>query len=275
MAITPVNLSASLFRSLRSVDAGEKATAATAVKLATGLKVDSSSNSDSFALAQQLRGKIQVASALNQGLNSASGVVSTGMSGVNALSDLNVEIQAKLFELANGANNEAQKDILKSEVGNLLQQAQSFVSNSSFNGVNLIDADASDVSTLSSENGDELVVGSQSGVGTAVNALQTAISDEAKIGNPMSIIENEFAAFQSTLSGATSLLVSAQDAIQGRQDELINFEQLAAEGLGGLVDANIGRETVSLASKNVQSQLAVQTASIANSASSNILSLFK
>ena len=275
MAITPVNLSASLFKSLRSVDAGEKATAATAVKLATGLKVDSSSNSDSFALAQQLRGKIQVASALNQGLNSASGVVSTGLSGVNALSDLNVEIEGKLFELANGANNEAQKDILKSEVGNLLQQAQSFVSNSSFNGVNLIDADASDVSTLSSENGDELVVGSQSGVGTAVNAMQTAISDEAKIGNPMSIIENEFAAFQSTLSGATSLLVSAQDAIQGRQDELINFEQLAAEGLGGLVDANIGRETVSLASQNVQSQLAVQTASIANSASSNILSLFK
>jgi flagellin len=275
MAITPVNLSASLFKSLRSVDAGEKATAATAVKLATGLKVDSSSNSDSFALAQQLRGKIQVASALNQGLNSASGVVSTGLSGVNALSDLNVEIEGKLFELANGANNEAQKDILKSEVGNLLQQAQSFVSNSSFNGVNLIDADASDVSTLSSENGDELVVGSQSGVGTAVNALQTAISDEAKIGNPMSIIENEFAAFQSTLSGATSLLVSAQDAIQGRQDELINFEQLAAEGLGGLVDANIGRETVSLASQNVQSQLAVQTVSIANSASGNILSLFK
>ena len=275
MAITPVNLSASLFKSLRSVDAGEKATAATAVKLATGLKVDSSSNSDSFALAQQLRGKIQVASALNQGLNSASGVVSTGLSGVNALSDLNVEIEGKLFELANGANNEAQKDILKSEVGNLLQQAQSFVSNSSFNGVNLIDADASDVSILSSENGDELVVGSQSGVGTAVNALQTAISDEAKIGNPMSIIENEFAAFQSTLSGATSLLVSAQDAIQGRQDELINFEQLAAEGLGGLVDANIGRETVSLASQNVQSQLAVQTASIANSASGNILSLFK
>ena len=275
MAITPVNLSASLFKSLRSADAGEKATAATAVKLATGLKVDSSSNSDSFALAQQLRGKIQVASALNQGLNSASGVVSTGLSGGNALSDLNVEIQGKLFELANGANNEAQKDILKSEVGNLLQQAQSFVSNSSFNGVNLIDADASDLSTLSSENGDELVVGSQSGVGTAVNTLQTAISDEAKIGNPMSIIENEFAAFQSTLSGATSSLVSAQNAIQGRQDELINFEQLAAEGLGGIVDANIGRETVSLASQNVQSQLAIQTASIANSASGNILSLFK
>ena len=275
MAITPVNLSASLFKSLRSVDAGEKATAATAVKLATGLKVDPSSNSDSFALAQQLRGKIQVASALNQGLNSASGVVSTGLAGVNALSDLNVEIQGKLFELANGANNEAQKDILKSEVGNLLQQAQSFVSNSSFNGANLIDADASDVSILSSENGDELVVGSQSRVGTAVNALQTAISDEAKIGNPMSIIENEFAAFQSTLSGAASSLVSAQNAIQGRQDELINFEQLAAEGLGGIVDANIGRETVSLASQNVQSQLAVQTTSIANSPSGNILSLFK
>ena len=275
MAITPVNLSASLFKSLRSVDAGEKATATTAVRLATGLKVDPSSDSDSFALAQQLRGKIQVASALNQGLNSVSGAVSTGMSGANALSDLNVEIQGKLFELANGGNNEAQKDILESEVGNLLQQAQSFVSNSSFNGVNLISTDASDVSTLSSENGDELVVGSQGGVGGAVNTLQSAILDETKIGNPQSIIENEFAAFQSTLSGAISSLASSQNSIQGRQEELINFEQLAAEGLGGLVDANIGREAVSLASQNVQSQLAVQTASIANSSSGNILSLFK
>ena len=275
MAITPVNLSASLFKSLRSVDAGEKATATTAVRLATGLKVDASSDAASFALAQQLRGKIQVASALNQGLNSVSGAVSTGMSGVNALSDLNVEIQGKLFELANGGNSEAQKSILKSEVGNLLQQAQSFVSNSSFNGVNLIGADASDVSTPSSENGDELVVGSQSGVGGAVNTLQSAILDETKIGNPQSIIENELAAFQSTLSGAISSLASSQNSIQGRQEELINFEQLAAEGLGGLVDANIGREAVSLASQNVQSQLAVQTASIANSSSGNILSLFK
>ena len=275
MAITPVNLSASLFKSLRSVDAGEKATATTAVRLATGLKVDAPSDGASFALAQQLRGKIQVASALNQGLNSVSGAVSTGMSGVNALSDLNVEIQGKLFELANGGNNEAQKDILKSEVGNLLQQAQSFVSNSSFNGVNLIGADASDVSTPSSENGDELVVGSQGGVGGAVNTLQSAILDETKIGNPQSIIENELAAFQSTLSGAISSLASSQNSIQGRQEELINFEQLAAEGLGGLVDANIGREDRSLTSQNVQSQLAVQTASIANSSSSNILSLFK
>ena len=275
MAITPVNLSASLFKSLRSVDAGEKATATTAVRLATGLKVDASSDSASFALAQQLRGKIQVASALNQGLNSVSGAVSTGMSGINALSDLNVEIQGKLFELANGGNNEAQKNILKSEVGNLLQQAQSFVSNSSFNGVNLIGAGASDVSTLSSENGDELVVGSQGGVGGAVNTLQSAVLDETKIGNPQSIIENELAAFQSTLSGAISSLASSQNSIQGRQEELINFEQLAAEGLGGLVDANIGREAVSLASQNVQSQLAVQTASIANSSSGNILSLFK
>ena len=275
MAITPVNLSASLFKSLRSIDAGEKATATTAVRLVTGLKVDASSDSASFALAQQLRGKIQVASALNQGLNSVSGAVSTGMSGVNALSDLNVEIQGKLFELANGGNSEAQKDILKSEVGNLLQQAQSFVSNSSINGVNLIGADASDVSTPSSENGDELVVGSQGGVGGAVNTLQSAILDETKIGNPQSIIENELAAFQSTLSGAISSLASSQNSIQGRQEELINFEQLAAEGLGGLVDANIGREAVSLASQNVQSQLAVQTASIANSSSGNILSLFK
>ena len=275
MAINPISSDANLFKSLRSINAGEKASSKTLERLATGRNGSSSSNSASFALGQELKGKIQVASSLNKGLSGAGGSVSTSLAGVNALSDLSVEIEGKLFELANGSNSEAQTNILRNDVGNLLQQAQAFVSNSSFNEVNLLNSEASDVTVLASENGGNIVVESQSEVGDAVTALQNTVADGTKIENPLAVIQNEFAVLKSSLSDASSSLGGAQRSINGRQDDLFNFEQLATEELGGLVDADIARETALSISQDVQSQLATQAFSIANSSTRSILSLFK
>jgi flagellin len=275
MGINPISSDANFFKSLRSINAGEKASSKTLERLATGRNGKSSANSASFALGQELKGKIQVASSLSKGLSGVGGSVSTSLAGINALSDLSVEIEGKLFELANGSNSEAQTDILKNDVGNLLQQAQTFVSNSSFNEVNLLNSEASDVSVLAAENGDNIVVGSQSGVGDAVTALQNTVVDETRIEDPLAVIQNEFAVLKSSLSDASSSLANVQRSIDGRQDNLVNLEQLALEELGGLVDADIARETALSISQDVQSQLATQAFSIANSSTRSILGLFK
>lgn len=275
MAINPISSNADLFKSLRGINAAEKASSKTLERLATGRNGNSSSNSASFALAQELKGKIQLASSLNKGLSGAGSAISTSLAGVNALSELSVEIEGKLFELGNGSNSEAQTGILRNDVGNLLQQAQTFVSNSSFNEVNLINSEASGVSVLAAENGDNLVVESQSGVGDAVTALQNAVSDDTRIENSLAVIQNEFAVLKSSLSDASVSLAGTQRSIDGRQDDLFNFEQLATEELGGLVDADIARETALSISQDVQSQLATQAFSIANNSTRSILGLFK
>jgi flagellin len=275
MAINPISVGPDFFKSLRSINSLEKAFSKTTERLSSGLKVNSFSESASFAVAQELRSKTQVASALNQGLSNIKGAVSTSLAGVNAISDLTLEIQVKLVELANSGNNGSQTSILRNEVGNLLEQAQTFVLNSTFSDVNLIESSAPDASALASDSGDKIRVSSQGMVGDSVTTLQIAVSDEVKISNPVVVIQNEFSALQSSLSDAAGSLGEAQRTVVARQDSLLDFQQSINEGLGNLVDSNLGRDAALLVAQNVQSQLTNQSLSIANSLASNIVKLFK
>jgi flagellin len=275
MAINPISAGPDFFKSLRSISSTEKASSKTIERVSSGLKVNSFSDSASFAVAQELRSKTQVASALNQGLSNIKGAVSTSLSGVNAISDLTLEIQGKLIELAGSGDNDSQTSILRNEVGNLLGQAQTFILNSTFNDVNLIESSALDVSALASDSGDKILVSSQGTVGDSVTTLQTTVLDEAKISNPVIVIQNEFAALQASLSDAAGSLGGVQRTIIARQDSLLDFQQSVNEGLGNLVDANLGRDAALLVAQNVQSQLTNQSLSIANSLASNIVKLFK
>ena len=108
-----------------------------------------------------------------------------------------------------------------------------------------------------------------------MTALQNAVSDDTRIENSLAVIQNEFAVLKSSLSDASVSLAGTQRSIDGRQDDLFNFEQLATEELGGLVDSDIARETALSISQDVQSQLATQAFSIANSSTRSILGLFK
>ena len=275
MAINPISVGPDFFKSLRSISSIEKASSKTIERVSSGLKVNSFSDSASFAVAQELRAKTQVASALNQGLSNIKGAVSTSLSGVNAISDLTLEIQEKLVEIANSGDNASQTSILKNEVGNLLEQAQTFVLNSTFNGINLIETSAPDASALTSDSGDKILVLSQGKVGDSLATLQNAVLDEAKISNPVGVIQNEFSALQASLSDAAGSLGEAQRTIVARQDSLLDFQQSVNEGLGTLVDANLGRDAVLVAAQNIQSQLATQSLSIANSLAGSIVKLFK
>jgi flagellin len=275
MAINPISVGPDFFKSLRSINSLEKAFSKTTERLSSGLKVNSFSDSASFAVAQELRSKTQVASALNQGLSNIKGAVSTSLAGVNAISDLTLEIQVKLVELANSGNNGSQTSILRNEVGNLLEQAQTFVLNSTFSDVNLIESSAPDASALASDSGDKIRVSSQGMVGDSVTTLQIAVSDEVKISNPVVVIQNEFSALQSSLSDAAGSLGEAQRTVVTRQDSLLDFQQSINEGLGNLVDANLGRDAALLVAQNVQSQLATQSLSITNSLAKSVVKLFK
>jgi flagellin len=275
MAINPISAGPDFFKSLRSISSTEKASSKTIERVSSGLKVNSFSDSASFAVAQELRSKTQVASALNQGLSNIKGAVSTSLSGVNAISDLTLEIQGKLIELAGSGDNASQTSILRNEVGNLLGQAQTFILNSTFNDVNLIESSALDVSALASDSGDKILVSSQGTVGDSVTTLQTTVLDEAKISNPVAVIQNEFSALQASLSDAAVSLGGVQRTIVARQDSLLDFQQSVNEGLGNIVNANLGRDAALLAAQNVQSQLAKQSLSIANSLAGSIVKLFK
>ncbi len=271
MAINSINTSSSVFASLRSINSINNSNATTQNRVSTGLKVFGAlSNASNFAIGQGLRGELGAISSVSQGLKATSGTASVANAGATALSNLSSDIRVKLIELSNPGNTAEQSSILQNDLSNLLNQAQDLVSNSSFNGTNLLQSGATDVNTLASVDGGTVTVSAQGAVGDAVTALQGALG-----GDPTTILQNEFADFETALNDALGSIGADQRRISQQNQSLQAIADATEEGLGNIVDADLGRESARLTAQSVQSQLSIQTFSIANNSRSSVLGLFR
>ena len=271
MAIDSVNTNSSAFASLRSINASNNASSTTQKRISTGLKVGSAlSDASNFAIAQGLKGELKSLSALSQGLNQTQGAAAVATAGATGLSNLASDIRVKLVELSNQGSSAAQRKTLENDLGSLLNQAQDLVSNSTFNGVNLLQSGATDLKTLGTGNGDVVTVSAQGPVGDAVTALQGAIG-----GDPIAIMQNEFADLQAALNRAVGSFGSDSRQLAQQNQGLQAIADATEEGLGNIVDANLGRDAAKLAAQSVQNQLSIQTFNIANNSTSVIASLFR
>lgn len=271
MAINSINTNSSVFTSLRTINSQNSSQADTQNRVSTGLKIASAlADASNFSIAQGLRGELRASSAVNQGLNNTAGATSVALAGTTALSDLAGDIQTRLVELSNPANTVQQNELIQQDLNRLLEQAGQFVQDSSFNGTNLLESGAEDVETPANADGGTLIVSGQGGVGDAVAALQGALG-----GDPATILANEFTNFEAAVNGALGSLGADQRAIQQQTQQNQDIADATEEGLGNIVDAELGRESARLAAQDVQSQLSVQTLGIANQSTQSILGLFR
>ena len=77
------------------------------------------------------------------------------------------------------------------------------------------------------------------------------------------------------LTTAATDLGSAKSRIDMQQDFVSGLMDAISTGIGQLVDADLNEESTKLQALQTQQQLGIQALSIANSNSSNILSLFR
>ena len=224
---------------------------------------------------QTFRSKLGVSSTLTQNLGNSRGAVAVAQSGVKNLSELTTSIQEKLISLANSNNSDAEVKSITKDLENLLKQAQQFVASSEFNSVNLLSANAKDLSVVATEAGDKVTVTSQSSLGAAVTSLEQAIQNGVRIGDPNSILQSEFKSFQTALSDATVSLGASDRAISFRQQGLQDFNETLIKNLGNLVESDIERDVIRNTALSVQTQLSRQALSISNGNPSSIIKLFK
>ncbi|MCJ9673972.1 hypothetical protein MOV61_20095 [Neorhizobium sp. BETTINA12A] len=77
------------------------------------------------------------------------------------------------------------------------------------------------------------------------------------------------------LISATAKLGSISKRIDMQSDFVSKLTDSIDKGIGRLVDADMSEESTKLKALQTQQQLAIQSLSIANSSSENILSLFR
>lgn len=104
----------------------------------------------------------------------------------------------------------------------------------------------------------------------SINTLNITSLTTAELAEALTLVEAGLQA----LTSAASELGSISMRI-GLQEEFVSTTDLIDSGIGRLVDADMNEESTRLKALQTQQQLAIQSLSIANTSSENILQLFR
>jgi len=242
-------------------------------RVSTGLKVIGAiDNASSFAIAQGIRGDIKSYQAVSQGIANAQGTSTVALAGVNAISDVLGDIQAKITEGLSPGNSTQQQSVLQADFNNLVTQINQFISSSNYNGRNLLSSAACNANVISNIDGTTIVLRASSQV-TAASTVLAAQSISSTSNALVALTRlNEARVTIATILGnlgADTRTITFQDDFIGKISDAQEI------GLGTIVDADLAKESAKLQALQVQQQLSIQTLNIANGNPSVLLALFQ
>lgn len=244
-------------------------------RINTGLKVaGAKDNGGIYAIAQAMRGDVAAYGAVNQSLNRAKSVVDVGLAAGESISDLLTQMKEKVVAAADASLDTNSRNALNEDFVALRKQLASIVSNASFNGRNLINTATGFQAIASADGASKISVNAEnlSLGGTVVTiAAAATITTQAAASTMITTVN--------TSLNNTNQALARLGSISKRLDIQMEFASKVSDaltaGIGNLVDADLSVESARLQSLQVKQQLGLQALSIANSAPSAVLSLFR
>jgi flagellin len=242
----------------------------------SGMKVATArDNGAVFAIAQNERAQVagyqSVISSLNNGTSSVDVALSAGQS----ISDLLIQMKQQALSASDSSLDTASRNALNSSFNALLGQITTIVTNATFNGFNLVDGSASQITALASADGTRRITVAAQNMslsGTIVTVGATAsIATQSAASTLVATIQTSLTNVDSALAKLSA--GAAKFSIQATFSQ--NLSDTLTTGIGNLVDANMAQESASLQALQVKQQLGVQALAIANQAPQTILSLFQ
>lgn len=275
-----INVNAGALSALRNLNLTSKDLNHTQNRINTGLQINSAKdNAAIFSIAQKLRGDLRGYNAVKQSIDRGISTVDVALAAAGTISDLLIEMKEKAVAAADPGLDSSSRTALSQDFTALRDQIATIVSNSSFNGTNLIDAGTNVISAITNPDAtQQLTVGhedmsiSSLSVGgiitiTAAWDIDTLAEAQSAVTRLVTSLDNVNAALTRLGSGATGLEQNRTFA-----DKLADVIEI---GIGNLVDADMAKESATLQALQVKQQLGIQALSIANQSPQSILSLFQ
>jgi flagellin len=242
-------------------------------QIQTGYRVaDSMDDASTFTVAQGIRGNLQAYTAVMNSLTNGAGLGAVTESALTNISNLIGNLQAKITQLADGSIGNNQRTIYAADFSAMTNQISNFIRQANYNGVNLLSNNSSARTFLADVTASTLTVASRSTVHTAFSAFTaSSVSSVTAATAALTSLSTFGAAVSSALGG------NAGDTRSLRlQSNLLNaIVDSTTQGLGAVIDADIGKASASAQSRQVQQQLAVQQLSIANQQPTVILGIVR
>ena len=250
-------------------------------RVSSGLAISSGKdNAAYFAISETMRGDSGMFDAINEGLTSTRNSVATARLGAETVADLAQQFTERVaFAQGSGVNL---ADV-QSELDSIADQISTAISQSTFNGDDLVSGAAATQAVVSgiSRTGGTFAATTMTFDSVNLSAIQTALDavDVVTAG------ATSQAALQATLTTAEAQLGLAIDAatslgvaeksIEAQQSFLGSLTDTLDQGVSSMVDAEMEEEAARLQALQTQQQLATQALAMANSSPQSVLSLFR
>src|ERR1700712_2749413 len=306
--MTSINTNNSAMAALQTLRGINSALGKTPNAVSTGLRVSKASDNAAYwSIATTMKSDDGAMGAVSDALGLGAAKVDTASTAMDSAISIVQTIKAKLVTAEEGSVN---KGDVQDEISQLQQQLSSVAQSASFSGQNWVVASSgasasvvssfvrsatggvsvqnasytfSDTATgnvLFGSNSVGVITTSSGILGTtttfgsssySVYSLDITNMTSGGIDTALSMVESALKA----MTSAGSKLGSMSSRIDLQTSFVSSLSDSIQSGVGKLVDADMEEESSKLSALQTQQQLAVQSLSIANSSSQNILSLFR
>lgn len=243
----------------------------------TGLKVATAKDDGAtWAIAQNQRATIGALESVKDSLNRGSSIVDVALTGAGTISDLLIQMKAKLLAATDVTLDATSRSALNEDFKALRDQIKRAVSSADFNGTNLLKTGATAVMAIASAAADRLTVKAEvMGLGAAGSAITLTAAASFSSAATASALISTLTTSITNVSAAAARLGTGSKSLQMQNDFMSKLSDTMTAGVGNLVDADLAKDSAKLQALQTKQQLGVQALSIANQGPTALLSLFK
>jgi flagellin len=245
--------------------------------VSTGLQVGSArDNGAVWAIAQGERATVGALDAVKSSLQTGQSIIDVANSAGTTVSNLLTQMEQKALAASDTSIDTASRQSLNSDFVALRNQITSTVANANFNGINLLNGSVTKITSLANTQGTSVLTTASQNLslgGTIVTLSATATigASAAGAGTVLTTVEASLTA----VDNALAQLGTASKALDTHLNFVSNLQDTLTTGVGNLVNADLAKESATLQALQTKQQLGIEALSIANSASSALLGLFR
>ena len=241
-------------------------------RIATGKKVNSPKDDAAiYAIAQQLTGDLAGAAAVRGNLAFGEAATSVATTAGTAISDLLIEAKGKAVQAAQPGLDAASSQALQNDFAQITAQIDSIAQAASFGSTNLVKPGSQNLDVVAGENGEKVTVQAADLTSNGLGISGASLATPAQAQNAVTSIDTAL----KSANSAVANFGTAAKSIETKTTLNTQMSDTLKQGIGKLVDADLGQESAKLLAGQVRQRLGIQSLSIANSAPRNIASLFE
>lgn len=271
-----VNTNQGAMVALQTLNKTDRELATTQNRVSTGLKVATAKDNGAiWAIANKMKSDVSAYDRVTESTDRANALVDTAIAAGESIMELLNEMKGKALAGSQAGLSASAQAALSADFVQLRDQVTSIIANASFDGANMVGASPASALAIGDAAGGNTitVAGANLSLGGTIVTV-AATSDTASAANAttaLGLVNASITNLGTQLAtwGAGAKRLDTHKAFVGKlQDALTS-------GIGGLVDADLSKESAKLQSLQVKQQLGVQSLSIANQSAQTALSLFR